>query len=346
MGAMWRREFLSGVLLAIRRNRIDEAEAIIRREVAGGVESVALHVEQGGEVIARGYGRARAESVFLLASITKPMTAAAVMMLRDQGRLALTDKVQKHLPEFTGGERGRVEIRHLLSHTSGLPDMLPENEALRKRHAPLREFVAGALRTPLLFSPGERMQYQSMGILLAAEIVERLTGRPLREFLRTELFGPLGMKSASLGLGGRKVEQLVHSQVKEVTDWDWNSGYWRDLGAPWGGAHANAADVARLLKFFLEPRDLGTMRASTVREMVTNQNGGLAKGSWGIGWKVGPGEFGRACSVATFGHSGSTGTLAWADPAKKLIFVMLTSKPADESRRTLLGPVSDAVSEA
>ncbi|MBY0375186.1 MAG: beta-lactamase family protein, partial [Bryobacteraceae bacterium] len=177
---MFRREFLSSLLWAIRRERIDETDRIIRGEVARGVESVALHVEQGGEVIARGYGKAKADSVFLLASITKPMTAMAVMMLRDQGRLKLSDPVQKYLPEFRGGERGRVEIRHLLTHTSGLPDMLPENEALRKRHAPLREFVAGAMRTPLLFAPGERMQYQSTGILLAAEIVERLTRRGLR----------------------------------------------------------------------------------------------------------------------------------------------------------------------
>lgn len=341
---MFRREFLSSLLWAIRRERIDEADRIIRGEVARGVESVALHVEQGGEVIARGYGKAKADSVFLLASITKPMTAMAVMMLRDQGRLKLSDPVQKYLPEFRGGERGRVEIRHLLTHTSGLPDMLPENEALRKRHAPLREFVAGAMRTPLLFAPGERMQYQSMGILLAAEIVERLTGRGLREFLRTELFTPLGMKSASLGLGGRRVEELVRSQVAEASDWDWNSVYWRDLGAPWGGAHANAGDVARLLKFFLAGRD-GVLRAATAREMVTNQNGALGeKGSWGIGWKVGKGEFGRGCSAGTFGHSGSTGTLAWADPARGLVFVLLTSKPAEQSRKGLITPVSDAVS--
>lgn len=339
---MLRREFLSGLLLAIRQDRIAEADTLIKREVAGGVESVALYVQEGGEVISRGYGRAKADSVFLLASITKPMTATAVMILRDRGQLSLTDKVAKHLPEFSGGDRALVEIRHLLTHTSGLPDMLPENEALRERHAPLSDFVKGSFATPLLFTPGTKLRYQSMGILLAAEIVERITRQPLREFLRAEIFAPLDMKSASLGLGGRPVSAMVHSQVKQPSNWDWNSVYWRDLGSPWGGAHANAADVAKLLRYLLQPKD-SFIKAATAREMVTNQ---APAGSWGIGWKVGPGEFGSGCSPRTFGHSGSTGTLCWADPATNRIFVLLASKPADESRKTLITPVSDAVSKA
>ncbi len=331
-------------MLAIRRGRIDRAGEIIRSAVDGGVESVALYVKQGGEVISRGYGRAKADSVFLLASITKPMTVTAVMILRDRGKLSLADPVRRHIPEFQGGDRDSVEIRHLLSHTSGLPDMLPGNEALRKRHAPLGDFVAATCKTPLLFKPGTRMQYQSMGTLLAAEIVQRISGRPIRDFLRTELFSKLGMSSTSLGLGGRGINDLVHSQVPEVTDWDWNSPYWRDLGAPWGGAHANAADVARLLEFFLHPKD-SFIKASTAREMVTNQNQGLA-GSWGIGWMVKKGSFGKSCSPGTFGHSGSTGTIAWADPARDMICVLLTSKPMSESKAILVMPVCDAISEA
>ena len=217
---MWRRHFLRQVWLAIRGARIDEAEALIRKQVAGGVESVALYVERAGEVLVRGYGRAQPQSVFLLASITKPMTAAAVLILADRGELRLTDPVSRFLPEFRGEGRERILIRHLLTHTSGLPDMLPENEALRQRHAPLRDFVQGALRTPLLFAPGTRFHYQSMGILLAAEIVERLVRRPFRDFLREQVFRPLGMRDTSLGLGGRRVDELVRSQVPVETAWD------------------------------------------------------------------------------------------------------------------------------
>ncbi len=167
---------------------------------------------------------------------------------------------QKFIPEFRGGDRERVVIRHLLTHTSGLPDMLPENEELRKRHAPLREFVTATCRTPLLFTPGTKVSYQSMGVLLAGEIVERITGRPLREFLRRQLFQPLGMRNTSLGLGGRKIPDTMQCQVDEHTDWDWNSPYWRDLGSPWGGAHAAAGDVSRLLRCFVNP---GAARAES-----------------------------------------------------------------------------------
>src|SRR5205814_8166739 len=124
----------------------------------------------------------------------------AVMILRDRDRLQLSDPVRKFIPEFQGGDRDLITIQHLLTHTSGLPDMLPENTELRKRHAPLADFVAGVCRTPLLFKPGTEVRYQSMGILLAAEIVERVTGSRLRDCLHREVFEPTGMKAPALGL--------------------------------------------------------------------------------------------------------------------------------------------------
>ena len=168
------------------------------------------------------------------------------MLLADRGELALDDKARKFIPEFREGSRADITIRHLLTHTSGLPDQLPENVAMRKRNAPLSEFVARALRTPLLFQPGERYGYQSMGILLAAEICERITAVPFPEFLSRELFGPLGMKHSALGLGSIALADTERSQVEqgpphsgrgkpEAAHWDWNSPYWRNLASPWGG---------------------------------------------------------------------------------------------------------------
>lgn len=342
---MTRRTFLYSTFAAIQRGQIDAAIAKIQAATANGdVSAAALYVEQGTTRIAKGFGKARSENeVFLLASITKPMTAAGVMKLVERGQVKLEDKVNKYIPEFSGGDRDSVTVRMLLTHTSGLPDMLAENEALRKKHAPLKDFVAGTCKTPLLFKPGTQCKYQSMGILLASEIAERVTRTPFRDLLRNEIFTPMGMTQTSLGLGGRKIPDLAQCQVPNPNDdWNWNTPYWRDLGAPWGGAHASAADVARFLKYFLQPTGK-SLKAATAQNMIVNQNQGLNK-TWGIGFMVEPGTFGKSCSAKTYGHYGSTGTVCWADPAKNLICVLLTTKPADQSRAGLLGPVSDLVS--
>ena len=342
---MRRRAFLSGaVALAVRREGVESAVALIDKATrSGAVSAAALHVRQGSYEMSKAFGRAPSpDTPFLLASITKPMTATAVMILCDRKALALSDPVRKFIPEFTGGDRDSITIKHLLTHTSGLPDMLPENEALRKRHAPLKDFVAGACKTPVLFKPGAECRYQSMGILLAADIVERVSRGPLREFLRKEIFQPLGMKDSSLGLGGRSIASTALCQVTGNDDWNWNSPYWRDLGAPWGGAHATASDVAGFLRAFLRPSSR-ILKPETAAAMIANQNKGLNQ-PWGLGWSVKPDGFGKGCSPQTFGHGGSTGTNAWADPKTDLTCVLLTTRPAAEDKEHLLRAVSDAVS--
>ncbi len=294
------------------------------------VESAVLVFERGRDRQVFTHGLAKRNSIFLLASITKPMTATAVMQLVNRKQVQLADPVQKFIPEFRDG---RVLVRHLLTHTSGLPDMLPENDALRRRHAGLDEFVAGACRVPLLFAPGTKQSYQSMGILLAAEIVERVTKQKLPSYLEANLFRPLGMTLSSLGLGTRKREDTVMSQGQDSSDWNWNSDYWRKLGAPWGGAFASAEDVLKLLTYFASPDDR-VVKAETARMMITDQNAGLNR-EWGIGW-------GTNREQGTFGHSGSVGTLCWAHPGKKAAFVLLTSKPAAESSKPMLEPLSAA----
>jgi len=345
IAGMTRRQLLSGaVALELRRDRLDAAVALIENATnSGTVAAAALDVRQGSFTLSRTFGRVTSsETPFLLASITKPMTATAVMILSDRGALSVTDRVRKFIPEFTGWDREAITIRHLLTHTSGLPDMLPENEALRKRHAPLKDFVAATCKTPLLFKPGAECRYQSMGILLAGDIVERITHMPLRDFLRKEVFQPLDMKQTSLGLGGRQISTTAPSQVTGNDDWNWNSPYWRDLGAPWGGAHATAPDVARFLRAFLQPARI--LKPQTASTMVANQNEGLNR-PWGLGWAVKQGLFGKGCSPQTFGHNGSTGTNAWADPRKDLTCVLLTTRPAAEDKERLLRAVSDLVSE-
>lgn len=320
-----------------------EAVRLLQTKVdSGELAGAVLHVRHGKHITVEAFGAAKLSSVFYLASLTKPMTATAVMILVDRGKVTLEDRVQKFIPEFSGGERERVLVRHLLSHTSGLPDMLPENEELRKRHAPLKDFVAGACKTSLLFSPGTRVSYQSMGILLAGEIVERLSGRSLRNFLREEVFHPLQMQDSSLGLGGRNLADTMQLQHDAPTDWAQNSSYWRNLGAPWGGVHGTAADVSRFTNYFLHP-DSSVLKPATAAAMITNQNPGLNR-PWGIGWAMGSG-FGKHASARTCGHSGSSGTLMWLDLEKDLSCVLLTTLPASFSRTSILDPVSDLVSD-
>ena len=92
-----------------------------------------------------------------------------------------------------------------------------------------------------------------MGLLLAAEIAVRVTRRPFQNFLAEQVFGPLKMSETSLGLGGRAVRDTMQCQVEQVSDWDWNSSYWRNLGAPWGGAHSTVHDVSTFVRYFANP---------------------------------------------------------------------------------------------
>ena len=333
---------------------MEDAAAMVAKQVeAGTLAGASFEVTRGDSVYQKAFGTARLDSMFLLGSITKTFTATAVMVLADQGRLSLADKACNYLPEFNEGARKDVTIKHLLAHTSGLPDQLPDNNAMRARHAPLADFVAGTVRTPLLFAPGTQYHYQSMGIMLAAEIVQRVSGSPLSAFLNKEVFGPLGMKRTVLGLGSHTVPDMMRMQTEHAApeagggdpnakNWDWNSDYWRHLAAPWGGAHSTVADLTLFLRSFMHPPKGGALRPETARLMVQNHTPGL-EASRGIGFMVGPEGFGKACSARAFGHSGSTGTLAWADPGMDTTFVLLTTLPANVSRNLIIHPVSDLV---
>ena len=358
---MQRRMFIASSLAASvkasARNGLDAAFELIEGLVSGGtVSGAVLDVRNAGRGTARAFGSARdTEAIFLLASITKPMTAAGVMLLAERGELRLTDPVRRFIPEFRDGARARITIQHLLTHTSGLPDQLPENLELRRRNAPLSEFVERTIRTALLFEPGRRYSYQSMGILLAAAICERITAAPFPEFLDAELFQPLGMRRSALGLGRFKLSDTQRCQVEqgpphsglgkpEAAHWDWNSPYWRGLAAPWGGAHASALDVSTFLSEFLTGSDPKVLKPETAEAMTRNHTKHLGRPR-GLGFALGP-DAGAGCSESTYWHGGATGTLAWADPASGTRFVLLTTLPARAAKKLILEPVSDLISQA
>lgn len=323
---------------AARDDKLEAAAGVLANAAdKGQVDAAALYVQRGTDVFSRNFGASKSiDDLFLLASITKPMATAAIMALYDLGEFQLDDAAQKILPEFEGDGRETITIRQLLTHASGLPDQLPENAALRSNHAPLDEFVERALRTPLLFAPGSRHSYSSMGILLASEVARRISGLPFMEFIHKTIYQPLEMQRSALGLGRFQLEETIRCQTEEAApesgagdpsakEWDWNSPYWRNLGSPWGGAHGSAADVARFFDAFLHPSGK-PLKPETARLMIQNHNGERLR-PWGLGFGVGARAGGRGCSEQTFGHSGATGTLAWADPGSDTICVVLTTLP-------------------
>ncbi len=361
---MRRRDFIDGALglgivmtasmAGLRGGNKEATDLILRAVKSGKLRAATLEVRRKAFTYRKAFGEAQSsDTPFLIASITKPMTAVGMMVLADRGELSLADPVHKFIPEFQDGERKSITIKNLLTHTSGLPDQLPENVELRKRQAPLEEFVARAIKTPLLFKPGTRVKYQSMGFLLASEVARRITKTPFPKFLEQEVFQPLGMSRTALGLGKFALSDSPRSQVEhaeplygggseDTTSWDWNSPYWRNLAAPWGGAHSTGPDIAKLLDAFLHPEG-NVLKPETAAAMIADQNQGLNE-PWGIGFSVKLGQFGRECSPRTFGHGGSTGTIAWADPEADRVFVLLTTLPARVSRESILKPVSDLIS--
>jgi CubicO group peptidase (beta-lactamase class C family) len=346
---------------------LQRAAGLIDAEMKDKSGAAAIIVARRGKVVLhKGFGKmstaadaaaVKPDSIFLLASITKPVTACALMLLVERGLVSLSEPVSRYLPEFTGEGRANVRVRDLLSHTSGLPDMLPENTALRRAHAPLSGFVAGALKTPLLYPPREDFKYQSMGILLAAEIVERVTKMKLRDFEQKEIFGPLGMRNSALGMKPEwKIEETVlvwespkSAASKDGISFGANSPYWRDMGHPWGGMHSTTTDLAILLQAFLNGGKHGGKRwmsPASVMAMTTNQNTHL-KHPWGLGWAMAHSTVwtysGDLVSANTFGHAGATGTVAWADPERQLLCVVLTNRSISFDDGRLLRLVSNAV---
>jgi CubicO group peptidase (beta-lactamase class C family) len=352
--------------VGISHARLDRVSALLETEVSHkGLGAVSILVARRGTIVLhKGYGHlsgkpgspaVEPDSVYQVASITKPVTATALMMLVERGQISLQEPASTYLPEFTGGERSKVRVLDLLAHASGLPDMLPENTELRRAHAPLSEFVKRTYTTPLVFSPGTAFRYQSMGILLAAEIVEKISGMTLRDFERKEIFDPLGMEHSALGLGGMRISDTAQiqesgdSSPQDTASWGANTEYWRNMAHPWGGMHTTTLDLAILLQTFLNGGAHSGKRIlspAAVKAMTSDQNAHL-HAPWGLGWALGRSvawnEFGDLVSPRAFGHAGASGTAEWADPETQLICVVLTNRPLSMDSGRFLRLVSNAV---
>ncbi|MBA3316394.1 MAG: beta-lactamase family protein [Planctomycetota bacterium] len=301
----------------------------------------------------------RSDAIFTVASITKPIVAMAVMLLVERGEITLGDKVTSFIPEFAGKGRYGVRMRHLLTHTSGLPDLLPQDRALRQANASLSAFLSGVCKAELLFPPGRGVAYSSCGFLLLGEIVTRVTGSPLPEFLRTELFEPLAMNNTSLGaplnwfdgsFRERFAEVRVPAEQADGDSWNWNSRYWRTVGAPWGGLLSTPMDLAAFAHLMLTEGRCGDRQIvsrATIAAAVGNQLEPMREvpeadrrcRPWGFGWRLNwPAHgawFGDVLSESAYGHWGATGTLLWIDPTFDAFAVLLTTQPQDPDGRYL-----------
>ncbi len=306
----------------------------------------------------------RKDGMFLLASITKPITYLGAMLLVERGQLNLTDHVVRYVSEFKGHGKEDVLVHHLFTHTSGLPDMLENNTELRRQHAPLKKFLEGAVGdTVPMFKAGTRLSYQSMGTAVVAEIIQRLSGLAIAEFLRREIFAPLGLKSTALGSRGFPRERLIRVQVPDYqanSDFDWNSDYWQQLGVPWGGLYSTPEEFAVICQLMLSGGrwgDVQLLSPAAVRMMTTNRLDDLPDlpepvrrtQPWGLGWRLNhpgnPDSWGDLLGRHVFGHTGATGTMVWIDPRTQGFCILFTTG-IHEKNHSRLVHLSNAVAAA
>ncbi len=354
--------------------RVGRIHTVLAAAVADGrVPGAALQIGRAGRFLApRAFGRmgpaataapTQPDTIFLTASVTKPLTVTAVMLLVERGQLLLDDPVYTLLPEF--GNRGKqaITVRQLMTHTSGLPDMVPNNLQLRQAHAPLAEFYRQIFELEPLFAPGTHIQYQSCGTATLAALAERLTGMSLPDFLQQEIFAPLSMHDTALGVQNLPQDRIAHVNVGPDmlgTDWGWNTPYWWRLGAPWGGMFSTVRDMARCCQMFLNGGELEGVRVlspATVQAMTADQTSSQpalpaeirAQQAWGLGWRQMPTSTwsygGNLLAPGSYGHGGATGTVVWVDPTRQIVCALFTNEPAVHSER-LLGQVSNLVAAA
>jgi len=298
----------------------------------------------------------RDDAIFLIASITKPIVAMSAMLLVESGEVRLDDRVSRYLPEFAGQGKNGIRIRHLMTHTSGLPDMLPENRELRESGAGLEEFVAGTCAIEPDFKPGHRVQYQSMGFGVLGELISRVTGQTCAEWLNARVLTPLGLESTRLGApddwfdgDARVVDRIAEIRTpseQQGVDWNWNQRYWRQLGSPWGGLLTTPRELAVIGRMLLEG-GCGVLSPATVAAATRNQLVAMPDvpesdrrcKPWGLGWRLNwpatSANFGDLLGPGTYGHWGATGTLMWIDPERDTVCVILTTEPQEPHGREI-----------
>jgi CubicO group peptidase (beta-lactamase class C family) len=283
----------------------------------------------------------RPDAIFWIASQSKPMTAAAFMMIVDEGKVSLDDPVEKYLPEFKGlmvaAEQDQnhvllrmpahpISVRNVLSHTSGMKFSSPVEKPTLDM-LPLQTAVRSYAMMPLQYEPDTRYQYSNAGINTAARILEVVSGMAYEEFMQKRLFDPLGMKDTTFWPSEEQLGRLAKSYkpnaakdgLEETTigQLTYPLSDRRRQPMPAGGLFSTAVDVARFCQMILNAGEYQGRRylsESAVRQLTTKQTGEALKEGYGLGWSTGGGSF---------GHGGAFATNMSIDPKRNLITVFL-----------------------
>ena len=305
-------------------------------------------------------------TLFHIASMTKPITALAIMTLVDDGLLALTDPVARHLPVFAEVKlrvkaaettpESRLEeirpparavtIRDLLTHTSGMRGGYPEpmKDLFMNRDLTLAAAVEAFAREPLESEPGARWGYSNMGIATLGRIVEVVAGRPFEDYVAERIFIPLGMRDSHFFVPAEKagrVASIYQLQAgRLVRDQRYDRRPAARYAMPEGGLYSTAPDLARLHQMMLDGGVFAGQRIlsrAAVGLMTQVHTGDLKAGfspgiGFGLGWAVirnTEGMF-RLNSIGTFGHGGLFKTYGFVDPAKELVGLILMQRLSDD----------------
>lgn len=279
------------------------------------------------------------DALFWIASMSKPLTAAVLMMLVDEGRVEIEAPVSRYLPEFASmrvrstdapGGSSRAEhaitVRHVLAHTSGLPFVLPE-EGGKLDVLPIAESVARSAALPLDFEPGSAWSYSNCGINVAGRIIEVVTGRAFEDVMRERLFAPLGMVDTTSFPSARQVARLA----KAYEPAGGKQGALAEIpirflsypleaatrfACPGGGFFSTATDLAHFARMILRGGEVDGRRylsSAAVARMTSVQTGTLAVG-YGLGFAV---------MAGCFGHGGAYHTDLWFDGMHGLATIFL-----------------------
>jgi beta-glucosidase-like glycosyl hydrolase/CubicO group peptidase (beta-lactamase class C family) len=279
-------------------------------------------------------------TMYDIASLTKVVATTTLVAKLAEGDfsvpLDLDAKVERYLPEWAGGPnadwRHRVTVRHLLTHTSGLPPFKEYWRTSKNKQDTLTKIFA----EPLEYEPGMKEVYSDLGIILMAEIIERLTGRTLDDLAKTFIFSPLGMQNtmyrppkkiwptiAPTEIDNNLRHRLVQGEVHDENAFA--------LGGVSGhaGLFSTAPDLAAFCQMLLNGGVYAhqrILRRATIAQFTTPQQ--LSGGTRTLGWAVPTegGSSGHYFPAHSFGHTGFTGTSIWVDPDRQLFVVFLTNR--------------------